>query len=172
MSKREKIIVSIMLLALLVGGYFYFYSSEGPAIFGQLENQAEALDQFVIATVNDLAATDRTVLDNFIIDKAREKWTNNIFQKKTKKTVETTDEALIAENEATAEPVFAPLPLRYSGYLKIGIERLAIINGEGYAIGERIEPEGAVLVDILPTKAIVHFGAENAKITLPLRESE
>ena len=172
MSRRERIIVSIMLLTVIIGGYFYFFSSQERGRFGQPENSPEALDQFVIEIVNDLTATDRTTKDNFIIDRAGSVWNKNIFRKRSPKTPETPDAPQVAENVSTPEPVFVPPPLNYSGYLKIGAEKLAIINGEEYAVGEKIQPEGAILLDVLPTRAVVGFSTANREFILPLRELE
>lgn len=172
MSRRERIIVSIMLLTAIVGGYFYFFSSQEGGRLGQPGNSPEALDQFVIEIVNDLTATDRMAMDNFIIARAGTVWDKAIFRDRSPKTSEMSDEPQAVENVSTPESVFVPPPLNYSGYLKIGAERLAIINGEGYAVGEKILPEGAILVDVLPTKAVVRFSSINKEFILPLRELE
>jgi hypothetical protein len=68
----------------------------------------------------------------------------------------------------------ARLPnLVYNGFMELGSKRLAIINGQEYEAGDKLNPGGFTIKSILPTRVVlVSAQGEGAPIVLPLQESE
>jgi hypothetical protein len=63
--------------------------------------------------------------------------------------------------------------LVYNGFIELGSKRLAIINGQEYEAGDKLNPGGFTIKSILPTRVvIVSAQGEGAPIVLPLQESE
>ena len=174
MSRRERIIVGLMLVTLIVGGYIYFFSSEEQTGIQNPKMQTDALNKFVIDVVKDLTATDRTPLDNYMIANAEKPWKESPFIQKKIVAQETIPSDTDLEKDLQQEPVTdEPLPeLTYSGYLRFGSETLAVINGVEYTVGEKIDSGIAVLEKITPTRIVVLYQDPNKRITLPLQEPE
>ena len=79
-----------------------------------------------------------------------------------------------AELAAMRPKETARLPnLAYNGFIELGSKRLAIINGQEYEVGDKVNPGGFTIKSILPTRVvIVSAQGEGAPIVLPLQESE
>ncbi len=59
----------------------------------------------------------------------------------------------------------------YTGFATMGQERLAIINGVEYRVGEEPPPGGCVIDQIEPDKVILRRKGDEGTVTLPIRES-
>lgn len=139
MSKREKIIVSVMAATLLLGGYLYVMpgtTGSRPGI--NLPGAVPALD-FAQQIVRKLDADTSLANELFTIRSAERKWGRDPFL--------TTDASLsdTPSRKAPGNPPEATatqLNLDYTGFLEVGTRRLAIINGIDYALGDAIDSQG------------------------------
>jgi hypothetical protein len=138
MSKREKIILFAMVLAILYGGYKLFYT---PYSDTGIESHKQKTDKFIIA-------------------RAKEAWAGDPFLKI----------GLPVASEVKQERVQASTPnmsFKYSGYMEMGRQRLAVINGMEYVVGDELEPGGYIVNSISASQVVIGIKNTNQNIILP-----
>jgi hypothetical protein len=61
----------------------------------------------------------------------------------------------------------------YTGFLRMGDKRLAIINGMEYEVGEILEPGGFTIRSISPSRVVIAPpGRKKKTLILPMEETE
>lgn len=165
MTNREKIIVGLAVLSLGYGAIELLLPRAKPAPLPQTQS-AEGLTAF-ISKVADATRSLGAEASSAVIQKAEAAWNQNPFVDipKAKAPEVRTDVAKIPDR---------PLPnLVYSGFIELGSKRLAIINGQEYETGDKLDPGGFTIKSILPTRVMVTSAQWGATpIVLPLQESE
>ena len=164
MTNREKIIVGLAVLALGYGAMELLLPRAKVAPVAQPQS-LEGLNAF-IAKVADATRSGTAEAGAIVIQKAEAAWKQDPFLdvQKTKP----------AEPAATRpkEPARPP-NLVYNGFIDLGGKRLAIINGQEYETGDKLNPGGFTITSILPTRVVIAFApGESAPIVLPLQENE
>ncbi|MFO7715685.1 hypothetical protein [Desulfosarcina sp.] len=166
MSKREKIIVSVMAATVLLGGYIYFMPwGAGSRGDNQPEPGPAALD-FSQKVIQKLKEDTSLAKELYTIRMADRQWDKSPFLK---------NEALLSDTRQdspadAADAVGARLDLVYSGFLEVGTRRLAIINGIEYALGEAIDNQGRYVRRIFPHQ--VEIGRLNTPDVVLLKYME
>lgn len=138
MAKREKILIGLCIAGLVFLVYFNFIGKEKKSPYAT--NNAPTIsstDKFVAEQLILLKKSEQIEADKQIIAKAAVTWENDPFA----------SQELIrqiegyAENEKTPSQINRekPEPLLYSGYIKVGNNLLAIVNGMEYEKGDTIE---------------------------------
>jgi hypothetical protein len=163
MSKREKILVGLMLLAVVYGIYVWFLSAPQQAASVKGHNEQNLLNAFIIK-VAEKTTTGLSKSQAYTLQKAETKWKRDPFMHIEPKTSEEEEDSLL--------PVLKSKIL-YTGFLRMGDKRLAIINGMEYETGDILEPGGFVIRSISPSRvAIVAPGKKKKTIILPMEETE
>ena len=164
MTNREKIIVGLAALALGYGAVQVLLPRANVESGLQPQNQ-EGLNAF-ITKVADATRAGTDAAGAIVIAKAEAAWKQDPFIEIPK--------AKAAETTATRPKETARLSnLAYNGFIELGSKRLAIINGQEYEAGEKLNPGGFTIKSILPTRVVVvPAQGEGAPIVLPLQESE
>ena len=165
MSKREKIIVGLMIAAILYGGYNFFLAPSSKTVIESPEKKGEVLNQFVTDVAAKLKKKDISEADKYVIARANDNWTNDPFLK--------TELALQPEptkdrkEEAAQEVIF-----RYSGYMEMGAQRLAIINGMEYSVDDELEPGGYIVKSISAAQVVLGVAGTEKTVVIPVQEME
>jgi hypothetical protein len=61
----------------------------------------------------------------------------------------------------------------YTGFLRMGEKKLAIINGMEYEAGDILEPDGFIIRSISPSRVVIApAGKKKKTLTLPMEETE
>ena len=164
MTNREKIIVGLAALALGYGALDLLLPRANVAPVPQPQS-LEGLNTF-ITKVADATRVGTAEAGAIVIQKAEAAWKQDPFLEIQK--------ARVAESTATRPKETARLSnLVYNGFIELGSKRLAIINGQEYEAGDKLNPGGFTIKSILPTRVvIVSAQGEGAPIVLPLQESE
>jgi hypothetical protein len=168
MSRREKIIVAIMAATVLLGGYLYVL----PLTPGRPQGVGKQPDvmaiDFAQKVTQQLKADTGLAKDLFTIRNAERKWDRDPFLK-TDRLLSDTQQR---EADDSASATGTQPNLIYTGFLEVGTQRLAIINGIEYASGEAIDSQGHYLRRIHPNQ--VEIGKQNAPgvLILELMEHE
>ena len=164
MTNREKIIVGVAALALGYGAVQVLLPRANVAS-GLQPKAHEGLNAF-ITKVADATRAGTNATGAIVIAKAEAAWKQDPFIEIPKaKTAETT----ATRPKETARPS----NLAYNGFIELGSKRLAIINGQEYEAGEKLNPGGFTIKSILPTRVVVvPAQGEGAPVVLPLQESE
>lgn len=169
MTKRERVILVVMSLAVAYGAYALFFSSppKGTSTFGG--SRSGELNKLITELSVGLSKEGPTETDIYIIEKAESKWVKDPFCEKKIAVVKEKEEASKAEAEAEAE-VLPEVTFSYSGYMEMGDRKIAIVDGMEYKIGEEIGPGGFIIRAIYPNKVVIGIKGEKGEITVPLVE--
>ncbi len=159
MEKREKILLGVMLIGLLIVGPYYLFSGGGkvPSV-SELVNK-ESLDK-AIKDVDAIAK--KSVLSKVEIlrlQKAEEPWAFNPFYDRNKDTEQAQDVVLHLPEGVTVS---------YTGYVSVNGQMYAIISGMEYQVGNHLEIAGAenfIITKILKDKIIIGKLDNNDKMT-------
>jgi hypothetical protein len=163
MTKREKIIVGIMVLTVGYGAIELVLPRAKTVTTAPAVQSTESLSVF-ITKVADAAKGAASETSAQIIQKAEADWRQDPFMI-IRKAPPPPAEARSQKETGRALPNLA-----YSGFLEIGPKRLAIINGMEYEAGDRVNPGAFSIKSILPNKVIMT--SSQGEIVLPLQESE
>ena len=167
MTNRERIILILMAVAVVWGGYTFLYTSPSKTKAPGSVNRPKDLNQFVIDMANKITNKNALDSEDYVILKASAKWTQNPFQEPDLlvKIAPDADPRTGQEDDLTRKTEFL-----YSGYLKMGNRSLAIINGKEYEIDERLDPAGCFVRNIFPTWVEIGIKGKTETIIIPLRE--
>ncbi|MCP3950613.1 MAG: hypothetical protein GY697_00090 [Desulfobacterales bacterium] len=168
MSRREKIIVGLMVAAILYGGYNFLFSGSAGGKKKSYGKPQVAVNEFVAGLIKRFREADTTKTDAEIMEKSFAAWQKDPFLVVPKEK----DSAEIPEKEpeiiARAVSTGA---FNYSGYMEMGKSRLAIINGIEYQEGDLLDVQGTALKKILPGEAHIYVDTEQGVIVVPLDDS-
>jgi hypothetical protein len=149
MSKREKIILIIMALTIVYGFYALFLENPSPGK-PKLAASGNKLDTFnkFITTVATLVKGGVSEEETYIIDNIPVKWTK--------------DPLLNTRKEVAFKP----------GFLNMGSQNLAIINGIEYEKGEKLPDGNHIVEEIHPNRVVVGLQGSKKKIIVKLEEMQ
>ena len=160
-------IVVMAVLALIYGVYIVFLEPQAQQpTFSTSKDQLEDLSAFITKVA---AATKEGLSeeDSHILKKAESPWINDPMVR-LRKPVETEEETEQAQEETGPGD-----EILYTGYLEMGSMRLAIINGNEYSAGDRLEQGGYIVRSITPSQVVLATtdGTKNTFI-VPLQETQ
>jgi hypothetical protein len=159
MNKREKIIVGVMVFSILFA-LVYFLS---PAITWQGAKPAEPytgsekIIQEIAAELKKVASSPN---ENYVIARAEATWAKDPFYKK------------VMPVSAKAGPGGAGAQdIVYSGFVDMGEKKLAVINGNTYQVGEKLDFGGAFyLKSVEPSQAVIADRQNQRNIVIKLKD--
>jgi len=163
LKKREIIILVIAALFVLYGSYEYLIA--GPAskkVKTSASADAVKVDTFISGITNDLGKDNIADLDTYVIRRMENDWVKNPFWKKDLYKAWVNREGL-AKGGVLAKII-------YSGYVDSGKNKMAVISGFEYRIGEKLEIEGYVLKQITPSNILIFNKNTGSKEEIPLQE--
>jgi hypothetical protein len=170
MSNREKIIVALAVVALLYGVYIVFLEPKpGEQKFAANPNPKADLDQLNTFITKIAAATKEGLSekDSYILQRAENQWIRDPLVR-----IRKPDESE-RESRKTAQKARPDVAIQYTGFLEMGTMRLAIINGNEYAAGDRLEQGGYIVRSISPTQIVVTAGDGSKNLFIvPLQETQ
>lgn len=138
MSKREKIIVSLMIASVIFGAYHFLSMARPGSRFQMPGKNVEPVKKKEKNVTVSLSEKEQ-----YVLKQASLPWTDDPFITHISKTKQI--------------KVYPPIPkdLRYSGYLKSENRMLAIINGAEYQVGEIILRTQYLVSDISPKQVMI-----------------
>ena len=161
LKKREIIILVIAALFILYAGYEYLIA--GPAS-KKVKTSAESVNvnTSITGITKDLGKDIITDFDAYVIRRMEADWGKNPFWKKDLYK-EWGNREGVAKSGVLAKII-------YSGYVDSGKNKLAVINGLEYRVGEQLELEGYVLKQITPSSVLIFNKYTGNKEEIPLQE--
>jgi hypothetical protein len=161
LKKREIIILVIAALFILYAGYEYLIA--GPAS-KKVKTSTESVNINTSTTgiTKDLGKDKITDFDAYVIRRMEADWGKNPFWKKDLYK-EWGNREGVAKSGVLAKII-------YSGYVDSGKNKMAIINGLEYRLGEELELEGYVLKQITPSSVLIFNKYTGNKEEIPLQE--
>ncbi|MCX5833364.1 MAG: hypothetical protein NTV99_02400 [Deltaproteobacteria bacterium] len=161
MKKREKIILAVMSACILFFAVYYVFLSapSAPTVAvtgGKSEDSAKMMTEIS----NSLKKDETVEPDSYVIARAESNWEIDPFYKG----------VLASAKDKPAGGGKGP-DIIYSGYVDLGVKRVAVINGNPYEIGDKLELTGAYyLKQIDSTRVIVVDREQSRNITIPLQQ--
>jgi len=163
MSKREKILVGLSILTVVYGLYVWLLASPQPAATAVNDKDQKELNAFILKVAEKTAAR-LSKNQAYALQKAQDQWKRDPLIQIEPKAAE--------EVEERQEPVLTSKAI-YTGFLRMGDKRLAIINGMEYEIGDILEPDGFIIRSISPSSVVIAPpGKKKKTLTLPMEETE
>jgi hypothetical protein len=164
LKKREIIILIIAAVVVFYAGYEYLIAAPASK---KIKTSAGAdsvkVDTFASGIIKDLGKDKITDLDAYVIRRMETDWGKNPFWKKDLYKAWVNREGLAKSSGALAKII-------YSGYVDSGKNKMAVINGFEYRIGEQLEIEGYVLKQITPSSVLIFNKNTGNKEEIPLQE--
>jgi hypothetical protein len=161
MSKREKIIVFLMVLSLVYGFYVFYIESPGKKVAIGQNSKLESLNKFITHVAN-LTKESLSDTDSYIIEKAPKQWDKDPLL--------SSDSKYQFKAESTQADLLAmKINIKYTGYLKMGPKNIAILNGLEYEEGEELENSGFIIRKIFPEQVIIDIKGKK-EIAIPIEE--
>ena len=162
MSKREKVILILMFLAIVGGGYSLFFASSSPKISFDSSKRG-GTKSFVTDLTNKMANKDKSESSRYIISKAKTELKKDPFIRSEMAMMAKADRELAVTSVQKED-------FTYSGYLNMGIKSLVVINGMEYEAGDDLQQDGYFVKNIFPTKVVIGVKGRDNIIVLPLQE--
>ena len=152
-----------MLLAVVYGIYVWFLSAPQLTAPVKGHNEQKGLNAFIIK-VAEKTTTGLSKNQAYVLQKAEAKWKRDPLIQIEPKTSE--------EEEDNRQPVLTS-KIMYTGFLRMGDKRLAIINGMEYEAGDSLEPGGFIIRSISPSRVVIAPPGKNKKTMIfPMEETE
>lgn len=163
MTKREKVIIILMFLAIVGGGYSLFFTSPPSKISFDSSKGSGGTEGFVTDLTKKMAQKDISESSRYIISKAKADLKKDPFLRSEMAIMAKADRELAVTSVQKAD-------FTYSGYLNMGIKSLVVINGMEYEAGDELEQDGYFVKNIFPTKVVIGVKGRDNIIVLPLQE--
>jgi hypothetical protein len=159
MSKREKIIIGAMIFSILFA-LVYFLS---PAITGQGAKPAEQYtgSEKIIQEIGaELKKVTSSPNENYVIARAEAAWAKDPFYKKVLPVA-----AKAGPGGAAAQDIV------YSGFVDMGDRKLAVINGNTYRVGEKLDFGSSYYLTIVePSRVVIADRQNQRNIVIKLKD--
>lgn len=163
LKKREIIILAIAAVFVLYAGYEYLIGPASKKVKASASADSVKVDTFINEIIKDLGRDKITDSDAYVIRRMATGWGKNPFWKK-----DLYKAWVNREGHAQRSGVLAKII--YSGYVDSGKNKMAVINGFEYRIGDELEIEGYVLKQISPSKILIVNKHTENKEEIPLQE--
>jgi len=166
MSKREKIILFAVLVAVLYGAYSLFLDTPSKRATVDSGMKKSELNKVIADVTGNLTKEILDTTDTYIIARAEAEWESDPFYK-----TELPKKPKVSKvRKRRVVPLKQKVDLTYSGYVEMGDKRLAIINGIEYEIGEELGLGGYVVERIEAFEVVIRHKEKLGTITIPLKE--
>lgn len=174
MSMREKWIVAVMCLTLVYGAYELLGKSMGTGRATQPPGSDAPLEEVRRFAEEMSRKADEQVIsdaDRHVIAQALAPWTNDPFIASLRALSNQPGQRQGDSTHATATSS-GPPDFAFTGFLRFGETRMAIINGLEYARGEALGTDGFYVHSISEQRVVLRKVGSAHQIVLPLREMD
>lgn len=171
MGKREKILVTLMALALVYAGFelVYRYAIESDSDSSETQVEPEADPQVAQRIVQEVEESKPSQAQELVLRHTTAKWDRNPFYVYPEDQTDTTSEQE-TEPEPEAEGVKEELrSITYSSYLETGDHRVAILDSRDYKVGDKLQNHEAVLKSISPQMVLLESLHTGDMVSVPFQ---
>ena len=166
LTKRQIVILAVMLLAVLYAGYDFLSKGRKSATSVDTGKKVEELGVLVKDITTILTKDAPPPAAAHMIKQAEAPWPRDPFYEK----IEAREVSVTREMAQASALAAVKGKILYTGYLDTGRKKIAIINGNEYVSGNAIDVEGYVLKSIDPTRITLYNKATNLTIEIPLQD--
>jgi hypothetical protein len=166
MGKREMIILGVMAVVILYAASDYLMPKKKTPGMDMVQKTAE-LKTFVTDLTASLGRDSSKNLGTLIFSRAEREWVQDPFLDGKSYKSWTQVKAVTAKEAGVAAP---KVEFVYSGYVEVGRQRMAVINGMEYSEGDGLDTKGYVLKSVSPSSVVIENRGMGATINVPLLE--
>jgi hypothetical protein len=156
MSKREKIIIGVMVFSILFA-LVYFLT---PTLTGREEktgDQYSGSEKIIQEIATELKKVAASPNENYIIARAEAAWAKDPFYRKIQP-------APVKAAAGTQEIV-------YSGFVDMGEKKFAVVNGSTYQVGDKLDFGGSFyLKSVEPSRVVIVDKQNQRNIVIKLKD--
>lgn len=169
LTTRQIIILGVMILAVLYGAYDFFYAGRKKAAAVDPAKKASDLNVFISDMAVALSKDTPSPVDAHMIKRAEAGWAKDPFYDRK------TDREWAAVKEpapagGAIPPGTAKRQFNYTGYVDAGRNKIAVVNGNEYGVGDALDVEGYILKGIYPTRVTVYNRETRRSFDIPLED--
>lgn len=152
MTTRERVIVGITTIAVVLGGGIHVIDWMASRMSKDEASGQDvvAAEAFVSGAASTLSGVQVTEAEQLVLAGARDTWDGQPFAEAPPPVAE--------QRSARADPVFT-----YSGFIQAGERRYAIINGREYAVHDVLLDRSGVVQAIEPDHVVLRVGVDGRR---------
>lgn len=162
LKKREIVILAIAALFVLYALYVYLIADRQKAKNDATSGGNAKMETIMSASMDELNKSKLSHVDHYVIERAQMSWVKNPFLNRD------LHRKWLAKDSGGVG--VTALKIIYSGYVDAGENRLAVLNGIEYRIGEELKEQGYILKNIAPSKVIIFDKKAGNSLEIPLQE--
>jgi hypothetical protein len=164
LTKREKVILLIVLGAALYGLYSLVLGPSSAGVPDHSQAELNALNQLIDEIAKEMDSAKSESTGAYILGKAATEWSAKPFLPKG------LPSEVKEEKKSSAHLAREP-EWHFSGYLETPTRCLAVINGLEYEEGDWLEEVGYRVAQIFPTHVVVETLDTQTRSIVPLEET-
>jgi hypothetical protein len=169
LTTRQIILLGVTLLAVLYGAYDLLFTGRKSPVNANTAKQTIDMGAFISEITATLAKDTPSPVDAQMIKRAETPWSRDPFyEQKSYRQLTAADEpppAVIAAAVSAEKSKF-----NYSGYVDMGRKKIAILNGNEYAVGDVLDVDGYVVNDIYPDRIVIYHKETRRMLEIPFQE--
>lgn len=162
LEKREIVILAIAALLVLYALYVYVIADRQKAKKDATGGGNAKMETIMSGFTDELNKNKLSPFDHFVIERAQMGWMKNPFLNR-----DVYRKWLAKDSGGIGATA---LKIIYSGFVDTGENRLAVLNGIEYRIGEELKEQGYILKNIAPSKVIIFDKKAGNNLEIPLQE--
>jgi len=166
LTKRQIVILAVMLLAVLYAGYDFLSKGRKSATSVDTGKKVEELGVLFKDITATLTKDTPAPAADYMIKQAETPWLRDPFYEK----IEAREASVTREMAQESALAAVNGKILYTGYLDTGRKKIAIINGNEHVAGDTLDVGGYVLKNIDPARITLYNKATNLTIEIPLQD--
>ncbi len=158
MNKREKIIVALMVVVILIALISFVPSPfSGKAdVSSSSQARLTELRELTTKISEEMSKEDLTKTEKLILELADTAWSKDPFIGKS-----------LAAAAESGQGQARDSNFSYTGFIDTGTKRLAVINGMEYEVGEMLQSGGYIVSAIAPGVVVLEGKEKQGKLSVP-----
>jgi len=169
LTTRQIILLGVTLLAVLYGAYDFLFTGKKSAVTANAAKQGIDMGTFSSEITVTLAKDTPSPVDAYMIKRAEAAWLRDPFyEQNSYRQLTAADEpppAVVAAAVSAEKSKF-----NYTGYVDMGRKKIAILNGNEYAVGDALDVDGYVVNGIYPDRIVIYHKETRQMLEIPLQE--
>ena len=162
LKKREIVILALMIIVILGAVVYKFFIENRPGKKFETSKESVKIEKVISGLTDELNKNKLSDFDNYVIKQAQVKWGKNPFLRRD------LYRAWLAK-DSKGEGA-AAVKIIYAGYVDAGKNKLAVLNGIEYRIGEELKEEGYILKSITSSKVVIFDKRAGNNLEIPIQE--
>lgn len=161
LKKREIIILAIAAVFVLYAAYVYLIADRHKGKKVETGKESVKIETVLTGLTDEMNRNTLSEFDHYIIQRAQAGWGKNPF---IPRDLYRAWMAKDSKGEGTG------IKIIYSGYVDTVKDKLAVLNGIEYRIGEELKEEGYILKSITSSKVVIFDKRAGSNLDIPIQE--